>query len=214
MSWMLFAHDRAQTLNEQLTAEGLLNQDISAHTKTSTLDGSSLILYDVTHTNYPHLKIKRVQIQNNNTHLTVALRGLSGHLSDYFHQTQLRSFRKQLSLYNPATDLLSHLFTTLAVLGETDLDLDILLKGIKTAPNQFIVDIIIYKQNQKKIHLFTKLTPKYPNASVYQNLKGQKLSFTLKYMDTTWKQRVDDYCLSKNIPFVTEATNFEFSFIK
>ena len=214
MGWMLFAHDCAQTLNAQLTAEGLLSQDISARTKTSTLDGSSLILYDLTQMDYPHLQVKRAQLQNNDTNLTVKLRGLSGNLFDYFHQTQLRSFRKQLHLYNPTTDLLNNLLMTLAILGEDSLDLDLLVQGIKTAPNQITLDFILYKQNQKKMHLTAKLTPKYPNASLYQNLKGQKLSFTLKHMDTTWKQRVDDYCLSKNLPFVTEATNFEFNCLK
>ncbi len=214
MGWILFTHDRAQTLHAQLATNGFLSNDLSARAQSSTLTGEALILYDITHSNYPHLTVKRGQFQNDITHLTFSLQGLNGDLFDYLNQTQLRSFKKQLDLYNPTAHLLTNPFMTLAILGEYNLNLDILLQGIKNAPNQISLNIIIYKQNQQKIHLSTKLTPKYPNTSLYENLKEQKLAFQLKYICPEWKQLLDDYCLSKNKPFITEESFFEFNLIK
>ena len=122
---------------------------------------------------------------------------------------QLHSFQKQLDHYNPATDLIAAPLITLAVLGETDLNLDISLEAIKTAPNQIVIDLIIWQNNQQKIHLSSKLTPKYANASLFDNLRRHKLSMQLKQICPDWKQKLDDYSLSKNKTFVTEDAFYE-----
>lgn len=209
--WMLCAHDQARVLRARLTANGVLSTDLSFKNSTANLSGQALVLYDLEHPNYPTLKIKRGHFQNNSALFTISLRGIQGNLFEYLRQTQLHSFKKQLDSYNPATDLLTHPFITLAILGAYNLDLDITLEGIKTAPNQITFDLIIYQANQQKIHFFTKLTPKQANASLFDNLKAQKLSMQLKQICPEWKQKLDDYSLSKNKPFITEDGYYEFS---
>lgn len=210
--WMLYAHDRAQTLNAQLTASGLLPSDLTAQKRSANLNGSALVLYDIEHPDYPQLKIKRGQFQNNSTHLVFLLKGIHGNLFEYLQQTQLHSFKKQLDQYNPSSDLITSPFITLAVLGETDLNLDLSIEGIKTAPNQITIDLIVWQNNQQKIHFSAKLTPKYTNASLFDNLRAQKISMQLEQICPEWKQKLDDYSLSKNKPFVTENSHHDINF--
>lgn len=211
-SWMLYAYDRAQTLSAQLTASGLLPSDLSSKSQSANLNGKILILYDIEHPNYPMLKVKRGHFQNNSTYLTFSLKGLQGNLFHYMQQTQTHSLKKQLDYYNPATDLLTAPFITLAILGESKLNLDIVVTGHKTAPNQITLNLIVYKDNKQKILFTTKLTPKYPHASLFDNLRAQKLALQLQQICPEWKQKLDDYSLSKNKPFAQEGNSYEFSF--
>ena len=74
--WMLYAHDRAQTLNTQLTASGLLPSNISFHSQSANLSGNTLILYDIEHSDYPSLKVKRGQFQSNSGYLNFMIKVL------------------------------------------------------------------------------------------------------------------------------------------
>ena len=210
--WVLATHDQAKSLKEHLTATGLLPNSITTRSIASNLSGKSLIMYHIEHPDYPHLKVHRGQFQNNNDFLTLSLKGINGSLYEYLHQTQTHSFQKTLSIYNPATDLLKSPFITLAILGESTLNLDLSIISTKTAPNQITMDLIIYKNNQVQMHFSTKLTPKQPNASLFDNLKAQPLSLQLMHISPEWKQKLDNYSLSKNSPFVTENTSYYFSF--
>ena len=210
--WILHAYDQAKILNSQLIANGLIPNHLSVRGRSTSLSGQSLVLYDITHSDYPNLKIKRGQFQNTEDTFTISLKNIQGDLFQYLQQTQILFFKKDLDQYNPASDLLKFPFITLAILGEHDLNLDISLEGIKTAPNQIALELVIYKDNQQKIRFSTKLTPKYANAPLFDNLRAQKLSMRLSQICSEWKQILDDYSLSKNKPFIQENGPYEFSF--
>ena len=125
LGWMLYAHNQAQTLKNELITAGLFTEDLSAQSMSTNLTGNALILYNITHPDYPQLTVQRGQFQNNAQSFKLILRALQGSLFEYLHQNQIRTFHHHLMQYNPATDLLKEPLITLAILGEDTLNLDI-----------------------------------------------------------------------------------------
>ena len=208
----LFRHSRFQTLEKDIKLSGLLPEDVKIKEKALSLTAQSLIFYHVTSEEYPALYVRRIQIQNDYSIFKLSLQGIRGSLIQYYQETEPYAFKHTLDKYTPAKDLLSQAPITLSILGETDLDLDVSLNAALTAPNQITVVLNINKGYQKKARFISKFTPSKQSKSILQELKDKKLTFHADYLCADWKTKLDDYCLSKNIPFFTENAEYNFSF--
>jgi len=211
-SWIIVSQYAVHTLKQKYTQNGLLSDVIDAQQYSTNLTGNALVLYNATHAKFPNLYVQRLLMHDDTKDFLLSLQGIHGSLLNYFQTTHFHVFKQELAAYNPATDLLKNPLMTLSILGYDALELTVLLKATRTAPNQIILNATIYIGGIKHAHFSTKLLPTKPNASVFENLKAQPLSFTLDFLSDEWKQKLDEYALSKNVPFSTEHVLYESSF--
>ena len=84
-------------------------------------------------------------------------------------------------------------------------------KASITAPNQVAVELEVFKGYERKARFVSKFTPQ-SKETMFQELKDKKLVFQVDYFSPDWKEKLDNYCLSKDIPFFIENKSYEFSF--
>ena len=207
--WITVSQHAVHALKQKYTQTGLLSDIISAQQYSTNLTGNALVLYNATHAKLPNLSVQRLLMHDDVKDFSLSLQGIRGSLMNYFHTTHYHTFKQELAAYNPATDLLKDPLMTLSILGYDSLDLTIMFKATRTAPNQIILNTTVYIGGIKHAHFSTKLLPTKPNASVFENLKAQPLSLSLEFLSEGWKQKLDDYALSKNTSFSTEHMIYE-----
>lgn len=198
-------HHTKNKLMQQYHQEGLITEAISYQNATTNALGTSIILYNVQHKNYPHITIHRLQLENTKTSYKLYLQGIQGSAIQSLQTVFPPDFQKQLAQYTPSKDLLNHPILSWAILGQDKMEADIFLNAKRTAPNQISVKLIIQNKGKTIMSLSSQFTPHYPNETLLKNLQAHALQFSLDDIDTTLKQTLDDYTLSKEIPFLTET---------
>ena len=212
--WILISQTTAHKLKKKYQSMGLIPIEASVDMYATNLSGSALVLYNISHEDYPNLNIHRLFIQNDSENFELFFSGIHGSLLNYLQLTQPYAFQQELIPYNPAQDLLQSPLLTLAILGYDDLNVNFSIKAIRTAPNQIIVEESISIGNQPQMHAVAKLAPPQPNASVFENLKDQILTFNIDFLSDNWKEKLENYALSKNLPFPTENRLYKAKFLQ
>ena len=207
----IFRGVRFQKLEGKVKKSGILPTEIQVEDSALSVTGESVVFYQVTSKEYPNLSVRRIQILDEESIFKVSLQGIQGSLIKYYQQTDPYDFKYQLQAYNPLKELMLKPLISLAVLDEDLSDMNMFLKASVTAPNQITVEIEITKGYEKKARFVSKFTPQ-PKLSMVQQLKNKKLAFRIDYFSPDWKEKLDNYCLSKNVPFFLEDAIFEFSF--
>lgn len=197
-----------QFLTQELTSK-LAYTDIGLN-----LTGQSLVLYHVSHSDYPHFITRRLQIANNSNYFNFDARGVHGNITQHVQQKAPYEFKRQLITYNPNEHLLNLPMVTLSILGYDTLDTDIKLTASLVAPNQITCDLFFIQQGKPKAHFVAKFKPQNPKASIFENMMHQNIYMKVAYLDDDFKRRLDDYCLSKQLPFITDNQEIPFSLLQ
>ena len=205
---------RQKHLREQMLAQNVLSSQLTYKDAGLNLTGQALVLYNVTHPEYPGIKIRRLKIINQPNFFSVDLQGINGSLIGLLQTKMPYAFKGRISDYSPVDDFLKAPLITLSVLGYDILNADISLSATLTAPNQISVDLTFKQNNQPQMHFISKFTPPQIGGSVFQNLTTKPFPLYLTMIQSELKQRLDDYSLSKNLPFLTEDHQLAFPFLQ
>ena len=200
-SW--YTHKR-HVLQNNLDSCRLPLQNIVAKTQGISLDGQSLVFYDVRHRDWPDFFVRRVQIQNSPGNFVVQLKGIRANLLDHFKRQPSGQFQYDLQNYEPQKNLLSKALLSLAVLGYDKVYLDIAASVTQTAPNQISLELKVYEQGNLKLHLNGKTSAANDTDHVVLAVENKDVSYHILYIDPKWKELFDIYTLSKDLPFLTE----------
>lgn len=204
ISLLFCNHHTKNKLIQQYHQEALITEAISYHTASANALGTSIILYNVQHKNYPHITIHRLQLENTKTSYKLYLQGIQGSAIQSLQTVFSPDFQKQLAQYTPSKDLLNHPILSWAILGQDKIEADIFLNAKRTAPNQISVKLIVHNKGKTLMSFSSQFTPHYPNETLLKNLQEHALQFTLDDIDKTFKKTLDDYTLSKELPFLTD----------
>ena len=205
---------RIQSLRNRFTQENLFSPNIQYQDVGLSLNGNSLVLYNVTHAQYVGFNVRRLQLENTHSNFRLILKGLQGSLISYFQEKTPFSIEDKVFDYNPGKDLLNQPLLTLAILGYDILNADVYISVTKTTPNQITCDITFKEQGIIKAHFSAKFKPTASYKTMWDNLKQQPIPVRPTYLDPELKQRLDAYTSSKQLPFITEESLLNFSLLQ
>ena len=203
-----------QSLHQQLLTQNIVDTKMDYSDVGLNLTGQALVFYQVSHPDYPSLTIQRLYLRHDITHFYFEARGIRGSLTSYFQKTEPYTVKRQILSYSPHSDLLKLPLITLATLGYDQINLDIKLTATLIAANQISCDLFLIENGHIQAHFTTRFKPQDQHRSVFENLVLQNPPMRLSYLDNNLKERLDDYCLSKNLPFVTDGQQFPFSVLQ
>ena len=205
---------RPRHLQDQFAHENLLSSDVHYQDTGLSLNGQSLVLYNVTHPQYSSFKVQRVQLTHTPSKFQLALHGLNGSLITHFQEHTPFSVTDKIWDYDPSKDLLNQAMITLAILGYDLLNIDLSITATKITPVQISCDIVMHEQGQLKARFTSKFKPSHPQQTIWHNLRQQTIPMSIAYLDPELKKRLDAYTLSKQSPFLTEEHPVPFSFLQ
>ena len=163
-----------------------------------------LVFYRTQHDYFPDFTTQRLFIRDNFHAFDLELRGINGSILNHLRRNP--DFDNQVLTYQPHKDLLNQLLTTLALLKYDKITLDLSLNAHLTAPNQLFVQFNVMVDGKTKMRLISKMTPPLEHQTIWENLSHHPLKMRLDYIDSEWKEALDNYTQSKKIPFVTDQT--------
>lgn len=205
---------RVQHLQNQFTKENFLSSDVQYDDVGLSLNGQSLVLYHVIHSQFSSFMTQRIQLTNTPNKFQLILKGLNGSTIAHFQQHTPFSVTDKILDYDPNKDLLNQPLITLAILGYDQVNMDIAVSAKKITPTQISCDIILRDQGRLKAHFTSKFKPQHPQQTVWHNLKQQTIPMSIAYLDPELKERLDAYTSSKQLPFLTEEHFLPFSFLQ
>lgn len=194
---------RVKTLQTQFSKEALLSKQLNYSDIGLSLTGKALVLYNVSHLAYPSFTVRRIQIMNTSNTFNLSLKGIHGSLTKLFQQTEPYGFKHQILAFSPSEHLLKKPFISLAVLGYDLLDADVSFSATSSA-NQIICDLTFKDHGKVKAQFSAKLPLKKAQLSIWENLKDASIPFYMTYLDAELKEKLDNYALSKGLPFITQ----------
>ena len=203
---------RTQGLYKRFVEQGMLSSQVKFRAIDSAIMGESLVLYDVSHANYPMLSVRRMQIKDSQTLWMLSLQGIHGSLIHFFQHAEPYTFKNKLLVFNPQKQLLQEYLMTLAVLGDDLIDADLLVLTTVNSANQLTCDVTVKNQGKVLVQLQATITPSKQNAAVFQTLQESIIPFRVTYLDAELKKRLDDYMRSKQLPLMEKTQLFPFRF--
>ncbi len=206
ISWYSY---KSRELQRNLDASHLPFQNILAKAQGVSLDGQSLIFYHIHHLNWPEFHVRRAQIQNTPGNFMLQLKGFQANLLNYFKHQPSSQFQQDLKNYAPHKNLLDSALLSLAILGYDDICLDISTSVKQTAPNQISLELMVFEQGTLKLHLNGKTTASNDTDYVIHAINNKNITYHILYIHPEWKERLDIYTQSKDLPFLTENVPYK-----
>ena len=201
---------QTQKLKQQYLSQGLLSSQLHYKTSGFTFRGDSLVLYDVSHSEYPSLMARRLQITNNNNVFKLSIQGVYGSIVRSFQQTEPYAIKHRILLFNPVEDLLLQPMIALSILGYDWLSSDIAISAERLPNNQILCNLVWQEHGKLKAHFVSKMELPDSQKSLVENLEEVPIPFHISYLDPQIKQKLDAYTQSKGLPFVTQTQQLMF----
>lgn len=205
-------YNRYQTLQTSLNNSPLPLHKIQATDKSISLDGQSLVFYNVQSSEYPEFHARRIQIQDSPAVFRLRLNGLTGSVLSHLKQLPSGQIQYDLNQYNLQQDFLKQPLLTLGILGYDNILFDVSARIKQTAPNQILLDFMFIEKGRIKLHLQGKFNPNQAADSVLYAVKGRTIPFQILFLDPKWKQQLDTYALTKNSEFLVDTVPISFRF--
>ncbi len=198
-----------QSINQNLLSHNTHYEDIGL-----SLNGKSLVLYNVTHPQYTPFEVRRVLITNTLSTFLLKLQGIHGSLMSYFSKHTPFSITEKILDYDPSHNLLNQPLITFATLGYDTLDGDIIIAAEKTEHNQIICTITFQENGQTKARFESKPKAFPQQRQLSEILMTQSIPMYIKYLDSEIKKKLDTYTLSKGITTQWQELPIPFSLLQ
>ncbi|MBQ3695520.1 MAG: hypothetical protein II938_00920 [Alphaproteobacteria bacterium] len=205
---------RVHNLRTRFFKEHLLSEKL-AYTDTGlTLNGRSLVLYNVTHKEYPTFTIQRLQATNDDTQFQLNLQNIHGKLIAFFQKTDPYSFKRDIVNFSPQKEALHSPLVMLAALGYDDINCDVQISAKQIASNQLQFDLIFKELGQTKARFTTTIPTEQSSLSIWEKLKGKEIPLKITYLASDIKDKLDNYTHSKGLPPISQGQQILLPFFK